>query len=439
MKNNYIKILTFIALVSILFLQGIWLYNTYTLMEKEFKKNFDKIFLNAVQNETFNRVNNSPKRKSFEGRKVYGIHEDGDPYVNLRIMNDANYEGNLPISLEVVDSIFGKHIKENFKQLDYSLHLVDSLDNLIAFINHEKEQNRFSYQTKIQIKNLAPVFVVATITTPPYKSIFGKMLLLLLGSLGLAIVVVYCLFFQIKIIVQQGRIAEIRQDFTHAMIHDMKNPITTILMGVHTLKAGKIEDKPQIKASYYAIIQKEGEHLLSISNKILTLAQFEEKKIVLSKKPIDLAELIHRLTEKYQLNTLKEVHFQITLNDIENIYGDYEYLYESFSNIIDNAVKYSKEKVNISITSWMKENDVQIQFKDDGIGISAKDQKKIFKKFERASSVQREQKTSGFGLGLNYVYQVITAHGGKIELDSVLGSYSEFTINLPNNDKVTTD
>jgi two-component system phosphate regulon sensor histidine kinase PhoR len=219
----------------------------------------------------------------------------------------------------------------------------------------------------------------------------------------------------------------------------MKNPITTILMGVNTLKGGKIDDKPQMKAHYYDILTKEGEHLLSIANKILTIAQFEENKIILSKTPIDLVELFHNLVEKYQLNTSKEIQFQIDLNGVETIYGDYEYIYESFSNIIDNAVKYSKEKVEIYITSFVQGNDVQVKFKDNGIGISEKDRKIIFEKFERASSVQKNKKTSGFGLGLNYVYQVITAHGGTIELDSELGSYSEFTINLPYNDKATID
>jgi two-component system phosphate regulon sensor histidine kinase PhoR len=430
MKNNYIKLITCIALASILVLQGVWLYNTYTLLETEFKKNFDRIFLNAVEKEVYNRVTNSPRKKEFEGIKIYGLHLDEDPYANVRIMNDSYYEMDLPISIDVVDSILDIAIKENFKQLDYSLCLVDSLDNTIAFVNHKKELNRLSYQTKIQTQNITPEFIKVVVSSP-YKIILGQMLLLLVGSLGLAIVVVYCLFLQIKIIIRQDRIAEIRQDFTHAMIHDMKNPITAILMGVNTLKSGKIDDKPQMKLQYYAIIIKEGEHLLSIANKILTIAQFEEKKINLSKKSIDLLELIHNLTEKYQLNTSKEIQFQVELNDVENIYGDYEYIYESFSNIIDNAVKYSKEKVVIYITGFIKGNYVQIKFRDNGFGISGKDQKKIFEKFERASSVQKDRKTSGFGLGLSYVYQVITTHGGKIELDSELGSYSEFTINLP--------
>ncbi|GHT10909.1 sensor histidine kinase [Bacteroidia bacterium] len=438
MKHNYIKIITFIALVSILFLQGIWLYNTYTLMEGEFKKKFDEVFLNAVEKEAYTRVEHSARRKEFEGRKIYGVHPYGDHYENILILNDIYSELDLPISFEVVDSILEKNIKENFKQLDYSLCLVDSLDNKIAFINHGIGSNSLSYQTKIQLKNAAPEFIVVNIPSP-YKIIFRQMLLLLFGSLGLAIVVIYCLFLQIKIIVRQNRIAEIRQDFTYAMIHDMKNPITSILMGVNALKGGKLDAKPKMKENYYDIISKEGEHLLSIANKILIIAQFEEDKITLFKKPIALDELIHDLTQKYQLNTAKDIQFQIALNGIETIYGDYEYIYESFNNIIDNAVKYSKEKANISITGFIKGNYTQIKFKDDGIGISAKDKKIIFEKFERASAVQKEQKISGFGLGLNYVYQVIRAHGGKIELDSVLGAYSEFTINLPNNDKATTD
>jgi two-component system phosphate regulon sensor histidine kinase PhoR len=440
MKNNYIKLITCLALVSILFLQGIWLYNTYSLLETEFKKNFDKSFLSAVEKGGYNQLTNPERKKSLERKIVEGFYPDNDPFTNIMALQDFLYKEGYPITLEEVDSIFNKLIAENFEYLDYTLYITDSMDNKIASVNHRKEEFRDNsfYTQKIQLRTSDPEFIIATVSSP-YKLIFGKMLLLLTGSVVLTVIVGYCLFLQIKIIVRQDRIAEIRQDFTHAMIHDMKNPITAILMGINTLKGGKIDDKPRMKDQYYTVITREGEHLLTLTNKILTIAQMEEEKITLSKQLIPLPDLLHDLTEKYRLNTLKEIQFRIELNGVENIYADYDYIYEAFSNIIDNAVKYSKEKVNISITALVKRNYVQIKFRDDGIGISRKDQEKIFEKFERAASVRRSGKISGFGLGLSYVYQVVKAHGGKIELKSELGAYSEFTINLLYNDKITID
>ena len=140
---------------------------------------------------------------------------------------------------------------------------------------------------------------------------------------------------------------------------------------------------------------------------------------------------------RYQSGTSKKIHYAAALNDTETIYADLHYMGEAFGNLIDNAIKYAKanEDVEISITGIRIDKYTQIIFKDNGIGISEKDQKKIFQKFERASSVMKNQpEISGFGLGLYFVFQVIKAHDGTMELSSRPGSYSEFIINLPYNE-----
>ena len=148
--------------------------------------------------------------------------------------------------------------------------------------------------------------------------------------------------------------------------------------------------------------------------------------------------------ERYQSGTTKKIHYSIALNDTQTIYADLYYMSEAFGNLIDNAIKYAKanKDVEIWITCVRKDKFTQIIFKDKGIGISEKDQKEIFQKFGRASSVRKNLPgISGFGLGLYFVFQVIKAHDGTIELNSRLGSYSEFTIKLPynENDKTVID
>jgi two-component system phosphate regulon sensor histidine kinase PhoR len=143
---------------------------------------------------------------------------------------------------------------------------------------------------------------------------------------------------------------------------------------------------------------------------------------------------LEKLKTKYLIDTRKKVNFNIELNEVENIYADSYFISEAFDDLIDNAIKYSKkdEDVEIHITSSYIEKDVQIIFWDNGIGISKNDQEIIFKKYERSMSVIKNQsKTTGFGLGLNYVYQVISAHKGTIKVNSRLGSFTEFIINLP--------
>jgi two-component system phosphate regulon sensor histidine kinase PhoR len=436
MKNKYIKLITCIALIAILTLQGIWLYNTYTLLEKEMHKNINKVFIHSIERDISQRLNDPDRKGKWKNWEIKGVSLENDIYVNIIALQNFLYLEEYPLSLQRLDSILNPDLRElNLK--NYTLNLIDSLGNKIGSIYH-KEKNvseKSNYKEKIQLKTVEPEFI-EIIVSSPYKVIFSKMLLLLIGSACLAVFIIYCLFLQIRIIAQQNRIAEIRRDFTHAMIHDLKNPLTTILTGIHTLKGGKIDDKPEMKACYYNIITKESEHILSIINKILTIAQFEEKQLFLSKQPVDLTELFNNITAKYLLDAQKEIRFQIEQNGVQMIYADKEYIIESFSNLIDNSVKYSKNTVNIHIACFEKGRYVQIKFRDDGIGISPRDQKKIFEKFERGSSVKKEQKISGFGLGLNFVYRVITAHGGTIGIDSVPGEYCEFILNLPNNDQM---
>jgi len=258
-------------------------------------------------------------------------------------------------------------------------------------------------------------------------------------SVILICIMMYGLIMQIKIINRQNITAEMRQDFSHALIHDLKNPITSIMMGVSTLKSGKVDNKPALKEQYYGIITQESERMLKLANRVLETAQFEGQQVVLDKEPINLPDLITSLMDKYVLvNPAKKIHFNIDLEGVETIYADLHYISEAFDNLIDNAVKYSKENVEpeINITASQNGKYAQISFKDNGIGISAEDQKKVFQKFERSMSVIKNQKKiSGFGLGLNYVYQVVKAHRGSIKVNSQLGSYSEFIINLPNDGK----
>jgi len=439
MKNKYIRIVTFTALASILVLQGYWLYSTYKQVEIEFKKNIGNIFITSVENEVYLRLDDPAKKGKWKQKEVWGFQPKNDRYVNNSAFQDYLYQEDYPLSLENLDSIFKIEIKKNYIHLDYSFSVTDSLGKQTAFIcNVSKPINRhFAYKETIQLRNKNPNNITLVIASP-YKIIFGKMLLMLIGSVVVVVFIMYSLIWQIVIINRQNTIAKHRQDFTHSMIHDLKNPISAIVSGINVLKSGKFDDKPEMKERLYSYITKDSERILRLVNKVLEVANLENGKAIISKTPVNLPDLITGLTDKYQSNSTKPVHFHIELNGIETIYADRHYIYEAFDNLIENAVKYSKENVDadITITGMQKENEIQLNFKDLGIGIPEKDQKKIFQKFERSMAViSSKNKISGFGLGLNFVYQVIQAHGGTINVISRLGSYSEFIINLPDKDE----
>ena len=253
----------------------------------------------------------------------------------------------------------------------------------------------------------------------------------LLLSLGLMfLLIACCVFYQVKIIFMQRRLSQFQQDFTYAMIHDMKSPLNSILMGAHILSTGKIEENPEKKKKYLCAISDECNHLLTLSNRVILLTQMEKDELQLHKETVMLEPLIDDLIEKFRLKVHKPVEFSKAFHHCHSVYADAFCLREILSNLIDNAIKYSGETVKINFTCEEENNCTKIKVRDNGLGIPFKEQNKIFDKFERADAGKRSN-AGGFGLGLSYVQRVMTAHSGKVSLESIENKFSEFTLFFP--------
>lgn len=443
MNRHFIKLFTAVAFIAVFILQAIWLYNMYSLLESGLEDKLDKSFSKSFQAEVFLRYNSEMKPESVpDGTIVEGVRPDIDQDSSAMYFNEFLVAHKIPFVLAKLDSILKKELEEEVGVLKYSLKFLDNQGLIKEKIyNGIDDDISTPYFTKTIPIRIDKSQLIQINIESPYKIIFQKMILLLIASLVIGLIIIYCISLQIRIITRLNRIAEIRKDFTHAMIHDMKNPMTTILMGVNALRGGKLDDKKLLKKQYYDIITREGEHLLSLTNKILTIAQFEESRVDLSKTHINVKIMFYTIIERYKLVSGKNIQLETVYNDVEEIYADKGYIYEAFSNLIDNAIKYSKESVIISINCSKDTDNTSITIRDNGIGISLKDQKRIFDKFERVIAPKKDNNTSGFGLGLNYVYQAVTAHGGDIKINSVLSEYSEFTIIIPNkkDDKTSID
>lgn len=180
-------------------------------------------------------------------------------------------------------------------------------------------------------------------------------------------------------------------------------------------------------------MKEEGEHLLALTNKVLTLSKLENHALKLQQTDCLLRPILEDLAEKYKAKTAKQVAFVWNLQE-EVVWADEEFLREALSNLIDNALKYSGEAVEITFLSERKaDGTVCVTVADNGFGIPLKDQRKIFEKYERAAASERSRSggASGFGLGLNYVLRIMEAHGGRVTLESMEGEYSRFTLAFP--------
>lgn len=261
---------------------------------------------------------------------------------------------------------------------------------------------------------------------------FEQSKITLFSSILTTMVIVLSIIDQINYIDEQERVKLLREDFSYAMVHDMKSPLTSIIMGTRYLHSGVLERKPDIKEKYFAIVEDEAQHLLALINRLLTISKLEHGKLTIHKAEVDLASMIADVTDKYEAKSSKPIHITTHIA-CSTVLADEEYLKEAISNMVDNATKYSKDEINIQISTFEDEKHIYIKVYDEGIGIAKSELKTIFNRYERATEHEKNpQKTrGGFGIGLNYVLQVIQAHGGKISVKSEKGKYSEFTISLP--------
>lgn len=427
MKTYYIRLITILGLSIILLVQFVWLANSYNFVKDELKIKSTNMLEQAITEETFSRLQNLPIGTKVQSRTEEDKNRNVPEFV---YMQESLEQLKSPIILDSINHIYKQLLLKN----NYPSECMISISKNDTIIQHigNKPSSIFSLQTdKVPLRKDYSIVIQAQFVNPN-NLFFEKMGLLLVSTTILLIFVVFCIIYQVKIISKINKISQIREDFSYAMVHDMKTPLSTIMMVQDMLESGRLDSKPEIKNKYMSIAKSETDHLFALTNKILTISKLESHKLEMNKTEVELTPIIEKLTEKFKAKAQKPVNFIISLQ-AKAAYADNDYLGEVLSNLIDNAIKYSKESVEINITTEESERYTILKVRDNGLGISEADQKVIFQKYERAAAAKRSRKNgaSGFGLGLNFVDQVIKAHEGRIFVNSTEGEFTEFTIYLP--------
>ncbi|WP_456087723.1 sensor histidine kinase [Parabacteroides sp.] len=393
MTKSFYIILTAVAVFIVLFLMGQWIGRSYSLTKDLLARQVYEAFCHATERYDADQTNVFPALFREE--------------LNKKDLNKLMFRIDT-VSLSDPKTVLRKDIRyfSDYEQL----------------LN---ERHTFAYPID------DTQGIRAHIINPRAGSI-GRLLYYFFGTAIALVILLIGIQKQTDIIKRQDEIARMREDFSYAMIHDMKNPLSTILTGTRILRSGKLDKMPDKKDKFFDILEEEAEHLMALANKVLTISKLEHGQLLLEKDWIPIRPMIEELTRMFSAKTNKPVTFKLNLEK-EEIFADEEYLKEAVSNLIDNAIKYSKETVEIQIASCTYNKFIQIKVRDNGIGISLSEQNHIFDKFERASASRRSAANgvTGFGLGLNYVMNAARSHGGYVSVESKEGKYSEFTISLP--------
>lgn len=236
------------------------------------------------------------------------------------------------------------------------------------------------------------------------------------------------LVFVYNTIRRQKRINQLKTDFINNMTHEMKTPITIASAGLDALEH---HVPPTERTNFYLHTSKKQLHLLNeFVERILEAAIRDISDFTLKKEKIDLLALFGELIQSHSVIGGKPVNFRLTGEVSVFIHADRLYLETAFHNIIDNAVRYSNDAVDITIDIVENSRDCTIKIRDNGIGIPPQYIKHIFEKFFRVPQGDA-QSVKGFGLGLYYVSSIVKKHSGSISVHSKLQSGTEFIITLP--------
>lgn len=245
------------------------------------------------------------------------------------------------------------------------------------------------------------------------------------------LILIFSFAYLIKIIKQQKQLADIKDDFIDNLTHEFKTPIATISAAVEGMQNFKALDDKEKTNRYLAICKNELTRLNDMVTKLLNISVYDKNNLQLTLHHVDVTNMVDEIVSMEQFRAVKPVQFNVDLEDsVKHIEADPLHFKNVLINLIDNAVKYSKDSVSIHIAGKKDNGFACFTIRDNGIGIPAAELKHVFDKFYRVPTGDMHN-VKGSGLGLSYVKSVIEAHGGTITVNSEINVKTEFIIYIP--------
>lgn len=253
------------------------------------------------------------------------------------------------------------------------------------------------------------------------------------GSVLFTLIISTAFFVTVSTMLRQKKLSEIKSDFINNMTHEFKTPLATISLAVDALKNEKVLQSKEKMEYFSGIIKDENKRMNKQVETILQAALLDKQDVQLNMKAHHVHDVINGVMDNFQLQLEdKKGKATVLLNAQHDVIeADEVHFTNLVSNLIDNAIKYSKDNgLQIHISTTNVGNNIRIRIEDNGIGMSRETVNRIFEKFYRAHTGNIHN-VKGFGLGLSYVKAMVDAQKGKIKVDSALGKGSIFTLEFP--------
>ncbi len=429
-----ITILILFSLLGLIFFQYMWIKSAKDIKDKQVEENIVNAQYYAATILTQERNSLMPlSRKSdmlFPGDKLQMQYFK--PSVIKRFSKD-----------EIADIIRMGFNKFNLKDYPFEFNVsVNSIngDQVYSdnFYKYYLDSNNLRHVLALEppsgssFENLVSEELLSIIVPHQKGLIWKEMIWFIVGAILFTIIITTAFFITVRTLLKQKKLSEIKSDFINNMTHEFKTPLATISLAVDALKNDKVAGNKEKSDYFTGIIKEENKRMNKQVETILQAALLDKNEVQLNMKRLLAHDIIVNVLNNINLQ-VEEKGGKIDVElEAENdlILADEVHFTNVINNLLDNAVKYSKDNLHIKLSTKNAGNYLKIKIEDNGIGMNKETLHRIFEKFYRAHT-GNVHNVKGFGLGLSYVKTMIDAHHGNIKAESVLGKGSSFTISLP--------
>ena len=335
----------------------------------------------------------------------------------------------IPYDMEVMDSVLYNQLSNRFIYPDFlCVEVVNSNDSVICGnpkFNGESGLDSFSF-------NINPdegIYYKAYMT-PLTRHILSQMFGIIITVFLLMVAFSLAFWYLFRTVSRLRTIEEMKDDFVSNMTHELKTPIAIAYSANDALLNYDTSNDPDKKTKYLTIANKQLKRLGELVENILAMSMERRKAMKLRPEDIPLREFVEEIAAAQRMRGDKNITINVNVADNIIVEADRTHLANVLNNLIDNAIKYSDESVEITITG----NDKDLSVKDNGIGIPSKSIPYLFNKFYRVPHGNR-QDVRGYGIGLYYVKSILDKMGWSIEVKSTEGKSSVFTIKFNKNEQ----
>jgi two-component system phosphate regulon sensor histidine kinase PhoR len=298
--------------------------------------------------------------------------------------------------------------------------------------------NNWSFFTALQapgntdVNNVLPDEGLVVVVDDFKGLVQGEMRTMIAGAIFFTLMIIAAFYVTVNALLRQKKLSEIKNDFINNMTHEFKTPLATISLAVDALRNEKVVQDREKSGYFTGIIKEENRRMNKQVETILQASLLDRQEQQLNLRSLHAHLVIQEAMENFQLQLEgKGGKSELQLNAKSDlIEADEVHFMNLITNLIDNAVKYSKENLLIRITTHSTARSLVIRIEDNGIGMSKETQRRIFEKFYRAHTGNLHN-VKGFGLGLSYVKTIVDAHRGKIKVESTVGKGTTFTLEFP--------